>query len=201
MEIKNNIELKINQFFKNYFKNLKTSIEMNIKYFFTELNNLKPNIENLIKSGYSKDTAEKIIKKEFLIQDFSHLEISTSIFKDFINYNRFNSFRILNLFFNKELIEDIIDGHIIFGFIDGGYISYEKKTGYFHCSYADDLSGSLSKICENENQFFKILLIVADYSSKSYQGMLPENDESALENYIDKCRDIYLSGEFTPLFS
>ena len=75
----------------------------------------------------------------------------------------------------------------IVGYIEGGYISYENLSGKFYTSYVDDIEGTMELLCNIENEFFEILLIIAEYSSNSYTGKLNPDQELAIDEYIDKC--------------
>ena len=68
-----------------------------------------------------------------------------------------------------------------------------------YTSYADDKEGTMSLLCINDKEFFDILLIVAEYSSKSYEGIDIDEDE-LLENYIKRCEKICSEGNFERLF-
>ena len=171
---------------------------MDVKSFISKINLLNPEEKKLINKGYSEKMISDIFEKEFNINKKNNLE-SNHIIEDFyLNYN-ISNFRILNLFFTNKIDEQIIKNQIIFGFIEGGYISYEYKTGFFYTSYSDDIADSMEILCENEKQFFEILLIIAEYSSKCYLDEI-SNIDQVIEFYIEKCILIYDKGGYERLF-
>lgn len=172
---------------------------MDINIFLKKIKEISPSEDDLKREGY-KSAIEEILQ-EFNLVIKEEVEIKGKFTEDFFTVYNLENFRVLNLFFTDELSDDIIEGHVIFGFIDGGYISYEKKTGVFFTSYADDIENTLEILCNSSENFLKILLIVADFSSKGYKGEILNDNEEIKEEYIDKCHDIYPLGMFEPLFN
>jgi hypothetical protein len=165
-----------------------------LEKFIEQLAELKPEMKVLIAEGYSENYINDIIN-EFTLRKINSIQVSSKI-NDFLYNFDIQHFRVLNLFFTNEIDEDTIEDHFIFGFIEGGYISFEKSTGYFYTSYADEIENSLNIICENEDQFFQILLIVAEFSSKAYEN----TDNLEKIKYIEMCQKIYSKGFFDQLF-
>jgi hypothetical protein len=155
---------------------------------------LKPKEKILISAGYSEDYIKDILN-EFKLRKINSIQVNSKI-EDFLYNFDIQNFRILNLFFTNVLDENTIVKHIIFGYIEGGYISFDKETGYFYSSYVDDVEDSLSILCENDEQFFDILLLIAEFSSKEYENI----ENNIKEDYIELCQKIYNQGFFEQLF-
>ena len=115
-----------------------------------------------------------------------------------MNYDR-SKFRIRNVFFNDTIETELINNHVIFGSIEGGYISFNEQRNFF-LSYAEDIEGTITMLCENDTQFFDILLLVAKYSTLTYVGEISDDDEDEKEKYIAMCNDIYFCELNSALF-
>jgi len=171
---------------------------MNLDKFKNKIKLLTPKNDLLVNEGYSFTSIDEI-KNEFDLKGKTIFSKKEGLFLNFVLHNETNSFRVNNLFFSK-MDKEIIEGHIVFGSIEGGYISYNIEEKNFYASYSDDIMGSMLLICENEEQFFEILLIVAEYSSKAYEGLIIDEDEELLNEYIKKCENIFLNGNYEYLF-
>ena len=171
---------------------------MTIKKFIKEIYKLIPKTSELVSEGYTKSEIEEILK-EFEFKKKKDIYVESRLDDFIFNYLEENT-RVLNLYFNPKIIKEIIQNHSIFGYIEGGYISYENLTGKFYTSYVDDIEGTMELLCNNENEFFEILLIIAEYSSNSYTGKLNPDQELAIDEYIDKCNLVCSQGDFYRLF-
>ena len=175
--------------------------------FVKRLNALKPHKDNLIKGGYSDERIEDIYANEFSLKKKKKTIKVSSLIDDFIcNYN-INTFSILNLYFSDSYINDnILENHIIIGSLEGGYISYECSSKKFYTCYAEDKEGTIGLLCENDTEFFEILLIVAEYSSKLEEKLITidyssfESREKAIEPFVEKCDNISPYGLHDRLF-
>lgn len=175
--------------------------------FVKKLNALKPKRELLEKKGYSKERIEEIYTQEFDLIKKDEIISVDSMIDDFIyNYNLSYKFSIRNLTFSNDLEEEIIEGHLIFGGIESGYISYKRSSDSFYVSYGDDVEGTLGEICENSINFFEVLLVVAQYNCDWYENPnlnadTPDKEiEAIIETYIKKCDAIYPYGDYYTLF-
>lgn len=167
-----------------------------LNYIIQRIDDLKPLKPKMILEGFSEKEIERIYLEEFTIQQINNIKVN-SLLEDFIRNYNIKKFRVRNLFFNEIIEKEIIEGHLIFGYIENGYISIHEDSGKFYTSFAEDVGNTLSFICENEIDFFNILLVIIRYSKDSYEGLTNEN---SLEHYIEKCEEISPNGEFYPLF-
>ncbi|WP_431244377.1 hypothetical protein ACQ9BO_08700 [Flavobacterium sp. P21] len=85
-----------------------------------------------------------------------------------------------------------INGYLIVGNIDGGYLGLNEKTGFIYIMYVDQLDSINTIFVENEVQFFEVLLIFAEYSTNG--------SEEEIENYVERCENICPSGNFDLFF-
>ncbi|TYA89256.1 hypothetical protein [Seonamhaeicola marinus] len=169
-----------------------------IEDFVNKLKLLRPNEGKLTSEGYSRQRIDRIYSNEFELNKKNN-ENCKFLLDYFIKNYDLNNFRLQNLFFTNNIETDIIQGYHIFGFIEGGYIFYENTTRMVYTAYAEDIVGTTNLLCNNDKQFFDILLIVGEYSSKSYEGIDIEEYE-LYENYINRCQMICQEGYFEPLF-
>lgn len=158
-----------------------------------------------MKEGDSEEYIEELYVNEFNVKKIDNIEV-TSMIDDFIyNYDT-DSFSIANLSFVQELDHEIMRGHSVIGGIESGFISYERSLNKFYTSYADDVEGTISMICEGDDVFFEILLVVAEYSrdfsenTEFSEENFDEEKEAFVEKYIEKCRAIYPYGYYDLLF-
>jgi hypothetical protein len=170
-------------------KTLKTK-NMNLRKFKEKLLSLQPKLDDLLQQGYSQELALEILNNEFILKPKEVQNRYDSIVFDFLNNYDLRFFRIRNIFFDDVL--RYINGYLLVGGIDGGYLALDEKTGRIYIIYGDEINNIHALFVENEIQFFEILLVLAEYSSNG--------TEDEIENYIDRCEEICPLGNYDSLF-
>ena len=112
-----------------------------LEFFISNLNELKPEESRLLEEGYSINYINEIYNTEYKLQKIDSKKVNTLIEDFLLNYDR-SKFRIRNVFFNDTIETELINNHVIFGSIEGGYISFNEQRNFF-LSYAEILKGLL----------------------------------------------------------
>lgn len=175
---------------------------MDILEFIERLALLKPNRKLLSERGYSEEMIEKLFRQEYLLKDkFSSTsgDISKlSSVKDFISNFDLNEFRIRNISFSD--IDRDVKGYYLVGGFDGGYLGLNEINNVVYIIYADEINNIHEIFSTSTNEFFEILLQIAEYSSKISEGVFSPFDVDVKEEYIDRCFDICPKGTYEIFF-
>lgn len=163
---------------------------MNLEIFKGRLLNLQPHLNDLLSEGYSQEGALNILNNEYILKPKEIQNQYGSVLLDFINNYDLQFFRIRNIFFDDIL--RYLEGYLLIASIDGGYLGLDENTGHIYIIYADEIDNINTLFVENEEQFFEILLILAEYSSRG--------SEDEIENYLERCENVCLLGNYDYFF-
>lgn len=155
-----------------------------------KLLSLKPDLKALLSEGYSEERAYKIMNNEYTLKPKDIQNQYNSILLDFLYNYDLRLFRVLNVFFNDIL--RYVEGYLLIGGFDGGYLGLNEKTGKIYVIYADETNNIHEVFVNNELQFFEILLIFTEYSSKG--------SEDEIEEYLERCYDVCQEGNYDSFF-
>jgi len=171
---------------------------MDVKKFKIELTRIKPNLSNIIENGFSEEYSKKMIINNFVLTERKKTIKTKSSIEDFCKNYELEYFNVRNISFSDIL--RYIEGYLIVANVDGGYIGLDEATGVFYNIWADEIENIYNVFCENEKQFFEILLIVAEYNSKVISGKIKFSNDESREEYIEQCENIYPLGSYEDLF-
>jgi hypothetical protein len=163
---------------------------MNLKMFKEKLLSLQPKLNDLLSEGYSNEGALQVLNNEYILKSKDIQSQYNSILLDFLNNYDLQFFRIRNISFDDIL--RYVNGYLLVGGIDSGYLGLDEDTGRIYIIYADEIDNISTLFVENEVQFFEILLILAEYSSKG--------TEDEIEEYIGRCENICPLGNYDSFF-
>ncbi|AWK05492.1 hypothetical protein HYN56_15100 [Flavobacterium crocinum] len=163
---------------------------MNLEIFKDRLLNLQPSLSDLLSEGYSQYGALDILNNEYILKPKEVQNHYDSLLLDFINNYDLQFFRVRNIFFDDIL--RYLKGYLLIAGIDGGYLGLDESTGYIYIIYADEIDNINTLFVENEEQFFEILLIFAEYSSIG--------SEDEIEKYLERCENVCLLGSYDYFF-
>jgi len=172
---------------------------MRLEEFIQKLEELKPNIDDLVNSGYSLEFAKTTTERlDIKLKKGSLNNISNSKIVDLLTKYELSLFSINNVTFSDVLRK--INGLLVIANIEGGYLMLDEESYEIFVVYADDIENRDTLICDNEESFLKILLIAFDYDSKVYKKEVLGIDNKVREDFIKKCELISPFGFFEPLF-
>lgn len=161
---------------------------MYLESFIARLDGLKPSIEILRQRGYDDDEALELIYHEYSLKPIPNKNIYNSDLLNFLNNYDLKNFRIRNINFSDIL--RYVQRHLIVGGFDGGHLGLNEKTGAIYIIYSDEESNIHEIFVENEFQFFEILLIIAEYSSKVSEGVIDPFSIEVKQVYYQRCYNI-----------
>lgn len=163
---------------------------MDLKKFREKLFDLQPDLNDLLNEGYSKEGAIEIINNEYILKSKNIQNQYNSPLLDFLNNYDLEFFTIRNISFDDIL--RYVNDHLLIGGFDGGYLGLNENSGHIYIIYADEIDNINTLFAENESQFFDILLIFAEYSSKG--------TEDEIDKYIERCESICVLGNYDLFF-
>ena len=163
---------------------------MNLEMFKEKLLSLKPNLKDLLSEGYSEEGALQILNNEYILKPMKIQKKYDSILLDFLHNYNLEFFSIRNISFDDIL--RYVNGYLLVGGFDGGYLGLDENTGRIYIIYADEINNISTLFVENELQFFEILLIFAEYSSRG--------SEDEIEKYVERCENVCLLGNYDSFF-
>lgn len=163
---------------------------MDLKKFKEKLLSLQPKLDDLLSEGYSQEGAQNILSNEYVLKPKETQKQFDSILLEFLNNYDLNFFSIRNISFDDIL--RYVGKYLLIGGIDGGYLGLDEKTGHIYIIYADEIDNVNTLFVENEDQFFEILLIFAEYSANG--------SEDEIEEYIERCEEICPLGNYDYFF-
>lgn len=171
---------------------------MDLNNFKEKLLNLKPDFKVLLSEGYSEERAFGILNNEYVLKLKDVQKQNDSDLLNFlVNYD-LEFFRIRNIFFADIL--RYAEGYLIIGNFDSGYLGLDEKTGRIYIIYADEMNNIHTLFVENEFQFFDVLLVISEYSSRVSEGKIDPFDEEIIEEYIERCYGICQVGNYDSFF-
>ncbi len=157
-------------------------------YFVKKLKEFSPRLENLMNKGYDEKYSQHIIENHFNLETKKHfteeLELSVS---NLIKFYNLSKFRVRNLFFSSQV--DLGDQINVIAEFDGGVLAQIKEKEEVLIFRMDDLEADPEVFSQNDEDFFRILLLLSEYSGKIHNGEIVYSDESK-SDYVSTCEDI-----------
>lgn len=162
---------------------------MNLITFISRFNRLKPSKQLMIDSGFSESFSARIIQNEFTLNLIKKIDDTKVSLFDFLELVDVEDLTINKLYFSESL--DSIGEYIIVSGFEGGFLVKGEGEEKIRVLYSDDLDNDIEVFCENDNQFFELLLIFAEYSKLKYEGKIPKSDSKVKNKFLDECDKIY----------
>lgn len=163
---------------------------MNIKIFSEKLLALQPKLNDLLSEGYSQKGAIQILNNEYVLKPKDNQGQYDSILLEFLHNYDLEFFRIRNIFFDDIL--RYVNGYLLVGSVDSGYLGLDESTGHIYIIYADEIDNVSTLFVANEFQFFEVLLIMAEYSARG--------SEDEIEEYLERCETVCQLGNYDSFF-
>ncbi|OED45289.1 hypothetical protein AB832_01405 [Flavobacteriaceae bacterium (ex Bugula neritina AB1)] len=161
---------------------------MKILNFIESIRKYSPTQEVLMSRGYSESFSKNIIDKQFNLQEVNNRKEVSSFLQDFLQNYEVESFEINKISFSDILEEEINDYTTIAG-IEGGYLVIKENDPAIYILFSDD-EDNVELFCSNEDEFFELLIVFAEFSSKVFKGEINPFDEEVKSSYLEKCNKI-----------
>lgn len=162
---------------------------MNIIVFTEKFNQLKPSKQLMLDNGFSESFSDRVIENEFTLTSIKTIDNTKESLLDFLKLMDVENLTINKLSFSESL-ENIEEYIIVSGF-EGGFLVKCENEEEIRVLYSDDIDSDIEVFCENDKQFFELLLIFTEYSKLKYEGKVKTVDLKVKNEFLERCNKIY----------